>query len=84
MASNGTEFSGKTVEEAVEAGLQQMGLKRDEAVIEIINRGSRGILGFGSEPATVRISPATDWRRASAETGASRKESADRRRNHRG
>ncbi len=56
MASNGTEFSGKTVEEAVEAGLQQMGLNRDEAVIEIINRGSRGILGFGSEPATVRIS----------------------------
>ncbi len=57
MASNGTEISGKTVEEAVEAGLQQMGLTRDEAVIEIINRGSRGILGFGSEPATVRISP---------------------------
>lgn len=57
MASNGTEFSGKTVEEAVEAGLQSLGLSRDEVDIDILNRGSRGILGFGSEPALVRISP---------------------------
>lgn len=57
MASNGTEFSGKTVDEAIESGLQSLGLSRDDVNIDILNRGSRGILGFGSEPATVRISP---------------------------
>ena len=57
MASNGAEFSGKTVEEAVASGLESLGLGRDDVDIDILNRGSRGILGFGSEPALVRISP---------------------------
>ncbi len=57
MANNGAEFSGKTVEEAVASGLQSLGLSQDEVDIDILNRGSRGILGFGSEPALVRISP---------------------------
>jgi spoIIIJ-associated protein len=73
MANSGTEFSGKTVEEAVEAGLQQMGLGRDDAVIEIVNRGSRGILGFGSEPATVRIA-----RRSFVEQAATTPETSEK------
>lgn len=52
----GQEFSGKTVEEATEDGLAQMGLTVAQAEIEILSRGSRGIFGIGSEPARVRIS----------------------------
>ena len=58
MASlTGGEFRGKTVEEAIEAGLDALGLKRNQADVEILNRGSRGLLGFGAEEARVRITP---------------------------
>lgn len=53
------EFSGKSVEEATADGLRAMGLRAEDATIEILNRGSRGLFGIGSEPAVVRISPRT-------------------------
>lgn len=52
----GDEFRGKSVEEATEAGLAALGLKRSQVEIEILSRGSRGLLGFGAEDARVRIS----------------------------
>ena len=56
-SSTGGEFRGKTVEEAIEAGLDALGLKRNQVDVEILNRGSRGLLGFGAEEARVRIIP---------------------------
>ena len=56
-SSTGGEFRGKTVEEAIETGLDALGLKRNQADVEILNRGSRGLLGFGAEEARVRITP---------------------------
>ena len=56
-SSTGGEFRGKTVEEAIEAGLDALGLKRNQVDVEIVNRGSRGLLGFGAEEARVRITP---------------------------
>ena len=56
-SSTGGEFRGKTVEEAIEAGLDALGLKRNQVDVEILNRGSRGLLGFGAEEARVRITP---------------------------
>ncbi|MBI4236562.1 MAG: protein jag [Chloroflexi bacterium] len=50
------EVSGKTVEEAVEAGLRQLGIARDEADVVVLSRGRAGILGIGSETARVRVS----------------------------
>lgn len=55
MTTHGHEFSGKTVEDAVADGLQTLGVTEDQVEIEVISKGSRGILGFGSEPATVRL-----------------------------
>ena len=46
----------KTVEEAIEIGLRQLGVDRDKAEIEIVSSGKSGILGFGSEPARVKVS----------------------------
>lgn len=51
----GDEFRGKSVEEATETGLATLGLKRSQVEIEILSRGSRGLLGFGAEDARVRI-----------------------------
>ena len=53
----GDEFRGKSVEEATEMGLVALGLKRSQVEIEILSRGSRGLLGFGAEDARVRITP---------------------------
>ena len=51
------EFHGKTVEEATEAALAALGLKHHQVEIEILSRGSRGLLGFGAEEARVRVTP---------------------------
>ena len=55
MADNGREFSGKSVDDAIDGGLRTLNLRRDQVEVEIISRGSRGIFGIGSEPARVRI-----------------------------
>lgn len=51
----GNEYHGKTVEEATEAALTALGLKHHQVEIEILSRGSRGLLGFGAEEARVRV-----------------------------
>lgn len=48
-------FTGKSVDEAIAEGLRSLGLLQNEADIEVVSRGSRGIFGLGSEPAQVRI-----------------------------
>lgn len=55
--SNGAQFFGKTVEEAIAEGLRSLGLTQDQVTIDILSRGSRGLFGIGSEPAQVRITP---------------------------
>ena len=52
-----TEFTGRTIEEAIEIGLASLNLNRDEAEIEIQEEGRTGVFGVGSRPATVRITP---------------------------
>lgn len=54
------EFEGKTVEDAVAMGLIELKLVRDQVNIEVIRKGSRGILGFGGENALVRLIPLSD------------------------
>lgn len=49
------EVRGRNVEEAITNGLAQLGMSRDEVLIEVLNHGSRGLLGLGAEPAQVRI-----------------------------
>ncbi|MCY3897724.1 MAG: Jag N-terminal domain-containing protein [Caldilineaceae bacterium] len=49
------DYRAKTVEEAVEEGLRQLGVSRDEIEIEVIDQGSRGILGIGASDAHVRL-----------------------------
>ncbi len=55
MGEQGVEFTGKNVDEAIAEGLRALGLTADQAEIEVLSKGSRGIFGIGSEPARVRI-----------------------------
>jgi spoIIIJ-associated protein len=51
------EVSGKTVDEAVEQALLQLGLSRDDVEVEVLSAGSRGRFGLGGEPARVAVRP---------------------------
>jgi spoIIIJ-associated protein len=49
------EVSAKTVEEAIDLGLNQLGLAREQVEVEVIHPGRSGVLGIGAEDARVRI-----------------------------
>ena len=49
------EVTGKTEDEALAKGLQQLGLDRDDVSVEILERGKTGFLGIGSVPARVKL-----------------------------
>ncbi len=60
-------YQGKTVEEAVEAGLAELGVAREDAEITVLEQGKKGILGIGAVPAKVEITvkeKLTDGQRA--------------------
>jgi spoIIIJ-associated protein len=51
------EVSAPDIESAIEQGLQQLDLIRAEVKIEVLEEGSRGVLGIGAKPARVRLTP---------------------------
>lgn len=51
------EISARTVEEAVEAALSELGLDRSEVEIEVLKEGKVGLFGLGGEEARVRVTP---------------------------
>jgi spoIIIJ-associated protein len=53
--SESLDVGGKTVDEAIEAGLAKLGLVREQVHIEILKEGKRGVFGIGSEDAQVRL-----------------------------
>ncbi|MCR4402480.1 MAG: protein jag [Firmicutes bacterium] len=55
------EKTGRTVDEAVQEALEELGLGRDEADIEVLEEPARGILGLvGQRPARVRVTAKTE------------------------
>jgi spoIIIJ-associated protein len=54
-APQAIEASGKTVEDAIESGLEELGLERHEVTIDVLSQGRSGLFGIGGEPARVRL-----------------------------
>jgi spoIIIJ-associated protein len=50
------EVSAPTVEEAMAKGLAELGKAEDQVEIEVLDPGSRGLLGIGAKDALVRLS----------------------------
>ncbi|HEY7667467.1 MAG TPA: RNA-binding cell elongation regulator Jag/EloR [Actinomycetota bacterium] len=50
-----TEKQAPSVEEAVEAALEELGVTEQEAQIEIVQEPKSGLLGIGGQPAIVRV-----------------------------
>ena len=50
------EASAKTVEEAIELGLQELGVSIGDVDVQVVEEGSKGLFGFfGSRPAKVKL-----------------------------
>ncbi|MGH2697537.1 MAG: RNA-binding cell elongation regulator Jag/EloR, partial [Actinomycetota bacterium] len=47
--------SAASVEEAIEAALEELGVSEQEAQVEIVQDSQKGVLGFGSQEAIVRV-----------------------------
>ena len=49
------EVTGRTVEEAIEKALAQLGVDREDVEVSVVDKGGRGILGLGGGEARVRV-----------------------------
>lgn len=73
------EVRGKTVDVAVEAALQELGIDRDRAEIEVIQEPEKGFLGMGGKDAVVRVKARSQKRRRRRRRGGDeQKDSGDR------
>ncbi len=52
--------TGQTVDEAVKSALAQLQSTKDRAEVSIIDEGKKGIFGFGSRPAVVKVTVKLD------------------------
>lgn len=58
-AENTPVYDGRSVRDAVEAALRDQGIARDQAEVTVLDKGSRGLLGWRARPARVRVAPKT-------------------------
>lgn len=55
------EMTGKTMDDAIENGLKELGVKKESVKVEIIEHGSKGIFGLlGFKPARVKLTVTKD------------------------
>lgn len=64
------EMSGKTVDEAIERALAELGRSRAEVEITVLSEGRSGVLGIGTEEARVVVTPISPTRRPRLEDPA--------------
>ena len=50
-----TKVEAKTIQDAVEIGLMELGLRRDQVEVAVLNEGSKGFLGIGAKKACVQL-----------------------------
>ena len=67
----------RTVEEAEELALKELGVDRNEVEVEVLNRGKAGFLGIGAELAQVRVTRIAPGGAARAEAEVAEAESGD-------
>jgi spoIIIJ-associated protein len=53
------EARAKTVEEAIQQAISQLGVSREEVEVDVISEGKSGILGLGSDEAIVKVTTTT-------------------------
>ena len=62
-----TEKNAKSIDEAVELALTELGIKKENAEIEVIQEPSKGFLGIGAKDAIVKVTAKADAKPAKAQ-----------------
>jgi len=57
MENASIQISAATVADAIEKGLARLSLPRERVTVQVIDQGSRGLLGLGARDAVVRLTP---------------------------
>lgn len=73
------EIEGKTVTIAVEKGLSELGLRRDQVEVEVLQEASPGFLGIGAKQARVRLREKIWGEPAGPQPSAGKRQEAPRR-----
>jgi spoIIIJ-associated protein len=73
----GVEASGKSVEEAVENALAELGVARDAVEVEVLSEGRSGVLGVGGTEARVRVRLLSDDDRDGEDAGTTQIEETE-------
>lgn len=55
------EITGKTVDDAIQSGLRELGVKIDKVEVEVLEQGSKGLFGLGAKPAKVKLTVKHDY-----------------------
>lgn len=61
MREKSWEYVGKSVDEATQVALEELGLERDDVYIEIIEEPQKGFLGLGGKEARIRVELIGEW-----------------------
>lgn len=72
------EVKGASVELAVQAALEELGIQADRAEVKVLQEPKPGFLGIGRQDAIVRVKPKSKGRRGRTGRGRSRKRKAPR------
>ena len=55
--TNTIKVTDTSVEKAIQKGLRQLGLTKEEVVVEVLSEGNKGLFGFGQKDAIVALTP---------------------------
>jgi len=61
MREKSWEYVGKSVDDATQVALEELGLERDDVFIEILEEPQRGFLGLGGKEARIRVELIGEW-----------------------
>lgn len=61
MREKSWEYTGKTVEEATQVALEELGLEKDDIHVEIIEESQKGFLGIGGKEARIKVELVGEW-----------------------
>lgn len=61
MRETSWEYVGRTVDEAIQTALEELGLERDDIHVEVLEEPQKGFLGLGGKEARVRVELIGEW-----------------------
>jgi spoIIIJ-associated protein len=61
MKETSWEYRGRTVEEATQIALEELGLERDDIYVEVLEESQKGFLGLGGKGARIRVELIGEW-----------------------